>query len=248
MAITTESGHVRNVTNLERLVAAATMMGTDYNPSKSSISLPALKSLLASSTESLDSLQKAVSIHDIVVDVRKVAFSSLNSTVTRIYNSLKSSDSSTESDLSVAIVVRKLRGQRVSERLTAEELEALKAEGISKRQTSSSQMSFDTRLDNFKKLVYLLSNIPEYKPNEPGLKVEGLMTYYQDLSAKNTAVIDAWAQMNRARNHRYDMLYRPLTGLVDLAQDAKMYICSVAGTDSIPYKQIAKLSFRTKKR
>lgn len=244
MATTIESGHVRNVTNFECLIAAAELLGTSYNPSRSSLALPALKSVLGEATESLNALKLAVSVHERAVSERKLAFASFGHTVTRVFNALKSSDSSAESDQSVAILVRKLRGQRVSDRLSKEELEALKAEGIEKKQNSSSQMSFDTRLDNFDKLVYLLSVIPEYMPNEPEIRVEGLKSLYADLHAKNTAVINAHAAMYNARIHRFNILYRPITGMVDLALDAKLYIKSIAGNGSLPYKQISKLSFR----
>ena len=245
MATTSESGHVRNVSNFERLVAAATSFGTDYNPSKPSLALPAMQSLLVSSVESLAVLKHAVSVYDTALDARKLAFASLNSFITRIYNALKSSDSSNEADQSAAILVRKLRGQRVSERLTTVELETLKADGKTVKQISSSQMSFDTRLDNFDKLIHLLSSIPEYNPNEAELKVDALRNLYNDLYKKNKAVIEAQVQMNKARSQRFNVLYKPLTGMIDLALDAKMYIKSVAGAGSVTYKQISGLAFRT---
>lgn len=245
MATTSESGHVRNVSNFERLVAAATSFGTDYNPSKPSLALPAMQSLLASSIESLAILKQAVSVYETAIDARKLAFASLNSFITRIYNALKSSDSSPEADHSAAILVRKLRGQRASERLSAVELETLKAEGKTVKQISSSQMGFDTRLDNFDKLIHLLSTIAEYNPNEADLKVDALRNRYNNLYDKNKAVIEAQVQMNKARSQRFNVLYKPLTGMIDLALDAKMYIKSVAGAGSVPYKQISGLSFRS---
>lgn len=130
----------------------------------------------------------------------------LNHRITPIYNALKSSDSSFESDQSGEILVRKLRGQGVSDRLTPEGLEVLKAEGKELKQKSSSQMGFDTRLDNFEKLVRLLSTIPEYNPNEHELKVEGLKSFYNDLMAKNASVVETQTQLSIARTHRYNVL------------------------------------------
>lgn len=243
MATTSESGHLRNVNNFESLLTAATSYGADYNPSKNSLALPAMQQLLADSKESLDALKQAITVYNTVRNERRKAFATLNPRITRIYNALKSSDSSSEDDHSAAILVRKLRGQRASDRLTKEELEVLKAEGKEVKQKSSSQMGFDNRLDNFDKLVCLLANIPEYNPNEPMLKVDGLKSFYNDLLAKNTKVVEAHAQMFLAATRRDTVLYKPLTGMVDLAQDAKMYMKSVTGNGSVSYKQISKLAF-----
>jgi len=106
-------------------------------------------------------------------------------------------------------------------------------------------MSFDTRLDNFDKLVYLLSTIPQYAPNEDELKVDTLRAHYNDLSAKNAAVIAAHVKMSNARSHRFDVLYKPSTGMVDLALDAKTYIKSLVGSTSERYKQVSRLAFRS---
>lgn len=123
-----------------------------------------MQSLLASSVESLAILKQAVSVYDTAIDARKLAFASLNSFITRIYNALKSSDSSNEADQSATILVRKLRGQRASDRLSVVEPGSLKAEGKTVKQISSSQMSFDTRsrkqrlpVEKFKSSRYKLS-------------------------------------------------------------------------------------------
>jgi hypothetical protein len=109
---------------------------------------------------------------------------------------------------------------------------------------SSSQMSYDSRLDNFDKLIKLLTSIPLYAPNEAELKVTGLTTTYTDLKTRNTAVVTAAAALSNARISRNDILYKPLTGLVDTAVDTKTYIKSVFGADSPQYRQVTKLEFK----
>jgi hypothetical protein len=46
MASISETGHAKNVTNLESLITSITAFGTSYNPSKDSIKLTALQALL----------------------------------------------------------------------------------------------------------------------------------------------------------------------------------------------------------
>ena len=44
MALNTETGHNKNVTNLETLIIACTGFGAEYNPSNPSITIPVLTS------------------------------------------------------------------------------------------------------------------------------------------------------------------------------------------------------------
>jgi hypothetical protein len=87
-----------------------------------------------------------------------------------------------------------------------DEKKAAAAEGKEIVEISSSQMSFDSRLDNFDKLIKLLSSIPAYAPNEPDLKVEALTALYNDLKAKNMAVINAETPLSTARIARNEVL------------------------------------------
>jgi len=91
----------------------------------------------------------------------------------------------------------------------------------------------------------LLTSVPLYNPNEEDLKVESLTTLYTELKAKNTDVLTATIQLSNARISRNEILYKPLTGLVDIAFDTKLYIKSVFGATSPYFKQISKIEFKT---
>jgi hypothetical protein len=108
-------------------------------------------------------------------------------------------------------------------------------------------MSYDSRLDNLDKLIKLLASEPEYAPNEADLTIDLLTTLYSDLSSKNTAVINAAVPLNNARIARNNVLYTPLTGVVDISVDVKMYIKSVFGAKSPQYNAISGLTFTSAK-
>jgi hypothetical protein len=108
-------------------------------------------------------------------------------------------------------------------------------------------MSYDSRLDNFDKLIKLLTSVTLYAPNEADLKVTALTTLYNDLKAKNTAVVAATTPLSNARISRNDILYKANTGLVDIALDTKTYIKSLYGATSPQYKQVSKLEFKAVK-
>lgn len=243
MASISETSHAKNVTNLESLITSITAFGTSYNPSKDSIKLPELQTLLTNSNNSLIAVNTAQSSYSIAVDAREVAFEPLGKLITRVNSALKASDSTVQIDESAQTIIRKLRGKRASAKLTDEEKQALEAEGKAVNQISVSQMGYDTRLDNFYKLISLLSTVPQYNPNEEDLKINSLKALYTDLKTKNTDVVTAYIQLDNARNSRNVVLYKPLTGLVDLASDSKTYIKSVFGATSPQYKQVTKLTF-----
>lgn len=248
MTNTSETGHAKNVTNLESLITSIIALETSYNPSRDSIKLPALQALLTASTESLNAVNIAQAAYSNAVAARKVAFEPFSKLITRVMNSLKASGASTQVVQSARTIVRKLQGRRASAKITEEEKKALEAEGKEVNQISASQMSFDNRIENFDRLIMLLSSIPLYNPNEAELKVEALKALHNQLKEKNTEVILPIVQLSNSRMNRNKILYNENTGLVDVALDSKTYIKSIFGATSPQYKQISKLRFIRPKR
>ena len=248
MTNTSETGHAKNVTNLESLITSIIALETSYNPSRDSIKLTSLQTLLTASTESLNAVNIAQAAYSNAVAARKVAFEPFSKLITRVMNSLKASGVSTQVVQSARTIVRKLQGRRASAKITEEEKKALEAEGKEVNQISASQMSFDNRIENFDRLIMLLSSIPLYNPNEAELKVETLKALHNQLKEKNTEVILPIVQLSNSRIARNKILYSENTGLVDVALDSKTYIKSIFGATSPQYKQISKLRFIRPKR
>lgn len=245
MTSTSETGHAKNVANLETLITAITAYGRDYNPSKESIKLTALQTLLANSKASLNAVNVAHSAYSNAVAARESAFQPFSKLITRVNSALKASDTTEQVDESALTIVRKLQGRRASTKLTEEEIKALEAEGKEVNQISASQQSYDSKLENFDKLIMLLSSVPLYNPNEEDLKITSLTALYNEFKTRNTDVLTATIQLSNARISRNEILYKTATGLVDIAYDTKMYIKSVFGATSPYYKQISKLEFKT---
>ena len=248
MTNTSETGHAKNVTNLESLITSIIALETSYNPSRDSIKLPALQALLTASKESLNAVNIAQATYSNAVAARKVAFEPFGKLITRVMNSLKASGTSTQVVQSARPIVRKLQGRRASAKITEEEKKALEAEGKEVNQISASQMSFDNRIENFDRLIMLLSSIRLYNPNEEELKVETLKALHNQLKEKNSKVILPIVQLSNSRMTRNKILYSENTGLVDVALDSKTYIKSIFGATSPQYKQISKLRFIRPKR
>jgi len=243
MGSTSETGHANNVANFENLITSTTAFGTSYNPSKDTLKSSSLQTLLDAAKESLNAVNIAQSAYSNAVAARESSFEPFSKLITRVNNALKATDTTIQVDESAQTIVRKLQGKRASVKLTDEEKKALEAEGKEVNQISAAQLSYDSRLENFDKLIMLLTSVALYNPNEEELKVESLKTLYSNLKIKNTDVLIPTIQLSNARIYRNDILYKPLTGLVDIAFDTKVYIKSVFGATSPQYKQISKLNF-----
>jgi hypothetical protein len=248
MASTYETGCIQNVANFETLISYITAFGTDYNPSKNRLTIPELQKILSEAKASLETVNIAFSAHSNASAARESAFEPLSKLITRANNALKATDTTTQVDDSAKTLVRKLQGTRASAKLTDEEKKALEAEGKSTTQISTSQMGFSDRIENFGKFITLLSSIPDYTPNEEDLKIASLSALLDSLKTKNSDALPTEVQLSNARIARNEIQDRPLTGLVDLAFDAKVYIKSVFGATSPQYKQISKLAFVKQKK
>lgn len=247
MSSTSETGHAKNVANYEKLIANITALGTLYNPSKASLKLPELNNQLAAAQASISTVNSSEPAYKNAVSARDVAFAPLSKLITRVNNALKASDTTTQVDESAMTLVRKLQGRRATPKMTDEQKKAAAEAGNEVTEISSSQMSFDSRLDNLDKLILLLSTVEAYIPNEEELTIAALTNLYNDLKAKNTDVITAEAPLINARIARNDVLYKANTGIVDTSVDVKTYIKSVFGATSPQYKTISGLKFTSRK-
>ena len=247
MVSKTQTGHVKNLANLDELISFVTGYGATYNPSKASLKLAALQALSTSSKNAINAVNTAIPALGNAVAARKTAFQPLNKLVTRVNSSLKATDTSGPINENANSLVHKIQGKRITAKKTEEEKAAAKAEGKEIKEISSTQMSYDMRLDNFDKLIKLLSTLPLYTPNEADLKVAALTALYNDLKTKNAAVVNATTTLSNARITRDDILYKEVIGLVDIAFDVKNYILSLFGATSPQYKQVSSLRFKRRK-
>jgi len=243
MATFSETGHAKNLAKFDELVSFLNAFGTSYNPSNPSLNIRALQALSADSRKTLTTLNEQLALYGNAIAAREVNFKPLNKLITRIMNAMKAIKTTQQVDDNARTLVRKIQGIRSSAKKTEEEKKALAAEGSETKEISSSQMSFDARLENFDKLIKLLASIPEYEPNEEDLKISALTKLYAALQAKNTSVVNAAVLVSNSRLSRNNITYKPDSGLVDIAFGVKSYIKSIYGGTSPEFKQVSKLAF-----
>jgi hypothetical protein len=244
MASTSESGHAKNVATFDELISYVTGYGSSYNPSKPGLALASLQTLSTNAKSADSALIAATNANKIAAGARDAAFKPFSQLITRVFNALKATDAPKQIVDNALTLVRKLQGRRASAKLTDEEKQALADQGVEPKEKSSSQMSFDNRIENFDSLIDLLSVVEQYTPNETELQVASLTTLNTEFKSLNSAAVNAATQYSNALIARNQLLYAPDTGLVDVALDAKTYIKSLFGASSPQYKQVSKLYFR----
>ncbi|HQD35165.1 MAG TPA: hypothetical protein PKU81_06755 [Bacteroidales bacterium] len=245
MASTSETGHAKNVANFESMISICEGYGSAYNPSKNAIKITQLKSLLENAKNAMSAVNTAKTAYDNASNAREIGFTNLRKLCTRLVNALDASEASDQIVKDAKTINRKIQGSRAKTK-TASTTTAEQPQ--EPRQISVSQLSFDSQVDNFGKLITLVASEPSYAPNEAELQVSTLNATLENLKSLNNAVINAKTQYDNAIIARNKALYNANTGIVDTALEVKKYVKSVFGASDPNYKQISGLKFtRTKK-
>jgi seryl-tRNA synthetase len=247
MASTSETGHPKNVANFEDLITSCLGNGAMYNPSKAAIKLPALNSLFANAKEALSNVNSLLPAYKEARGQREAAFEPLSELITKIVNSAKASEISKQANADIKTIARKLQGKRATPKKQEVAIDPANQGEETAKSISSSQMSFDQRIENFEKLIQLLASLPNYAPNETELTVSELNNLLIKLRTKNTETINSYIPLSNSRINRDTLLYSERSGLVDIAGDVKSYIKSVFGAKSPQYKQVSGIKFTKRK-
>lgn len=242
-----ETGHSINAENFGDLIAFCTSYGITFNPSNNRIKLPALNTKHGDATAALTAVSNKFAAWVVKVNDRNEVFEPFELLITRIVGAVASSGASKLFLADVKTLGRKLQGKRSSKKKPTVPDNPQTPENESQKSISASQMSFDSRIANFERLIELLLVEPLYIPNEADLTTASLTTYHGQLVAVNTAVIGAYTALTNARNERDEVLYNPITGLVTLALEVKEYVKSIGGTKTAYYQNIVKIKFRRAK-
>lgn len=235
-----ETGHAKNVNNLETMISYCTGYGTAYNPSNTDISVTTLTTLLGESKAALKLVKTTESPFNDAEGQRKMLFKPLKPLATKVLGALRGAGAPATVIADAETINRKIQGKRADNStpvVPAGEQPAAKI--------SVSQQSYDAQIDNLDKLIALLAIEPKYNPNETPLKVTTLEGYKTQLETSNSAVKNAYAPYSNAMIARDKKLYDPQNGLVSRTMVVKNYVKSVYDASSSEYKLIRKLSFKT---
>lgn len=249
MASTSETGHAKNVANLEDLISFCIGYGASYQPSKVAIQILTLNTLLGNAQGSISGVTSAKTAFVNATNARQIAFDPLKKLSTRIVNALDATDATDKLVKDARTINNKIQGKRAGDKTKPSPtpippLPPIPTPTPESKAISVSQLSYDSLIDHFDKLIQLVSSELTYTPNETDLQVSSLQTLLGNLKATNTAVVNAYTNYSNAQITRNAILYTPTSGLVDIAGDVKKYVKSVFGASSPQYKQVSKLEFK----
>ena len=247
-----ETGHAKNVANFEDLISFCIGYGATYNPVNTNIKIPALQAKQTAALAAIQTVKSTKTAFDNSTNAREIVFASLKKLSTRIVNALEATTATTQTIDDAKTVNRKMQGKRAgsSAKLTKAPATGTPDPNVPVTPTtiSVSQQSFDSLIDNFTKLIQVVSSEPAYAPNETELKVVTLNTLLTNLKAANTSVINTTTTYSNGRISRDTILYAADTGLVDLALEVKKYVKSLYGATSPQYHQVSGLQFKKTKK
>ena len=233
-----ETGHAKNVANLSDLISFCTGYGPTYNPSKASIKLASLNTLLADAQTTINEVNIQNTAYNNAVNTRILAFKNLKPLSTRIVNALSATDATTETIKDAKTVNKKVQGQRATAIPTQTDPNLPAPATI-----STSQQSYDQLIQHLDRMLTILNAEPTYTPNEADLQIATLTAYQNTLITANNNVTATYTDISNARITRNTTLYKKTTGLYDIAMSVKDYVKSVFGSTSPQYKQISKIQF-----
>ena len=233
-----ESGHAKNVANFEQLIAFCISYNTAYNPIKNSLSVAELQNLHQAALSKLNKVKIQKTTFDNATNERRNTFAGLKPLATKIVNAFTVSGVDALAVQDAKSVNKKLQGT------SNKKVETTTTPSIPTSKTiSTSQQSYDRLIDHFANLIQVLEQNPIYSPNETELKLASLQSNLVDLQSKNTNLINSYTQYSNAMIDRNQVLYNPLSGLVQTAQEVKQYVKSVFGATSPQFKKISSIEF-----
>lgn len=226
----TESGHVQNVVNFEELLSIINEYGATYNPSQATIMLASMKKLCYSAIQALNVVSMSLPSYNLACSAREVAFEPLSKVAFKLLICIKSNSTSDSAIKSATTLVRKITGRKITP--TTYEL-------------SSHPQNHEARANSFEKLIKLVSALPNYQPNDNNLELTSLTCLLNKLKEQNATVKNAKTVVCNAQAALFNLLYKPISGVVDVACDAKYYIKTLYGSTSPQYQQVCRIEFRT---
>lgn len=236
-----ESGHYKNITALESLIAYVNSLGASYNPSNENLTIPGLNALYEQAKQRYRLLSLLSTDFNNAVGERILLFAQLKPYATQIASSFKvSSKANAEQHADILGILHKIRGVRAS---AHKKQLPLNPETTPPNSISTSQQSYDMRFDYFQKLFEAVTAESSYNPNEAFLKPAAIQHFTERLQAANSTVAKAFEDVRNGRIARDTIFYGPSESVYTIQAAVKEYIKSAFKASSTAYKQAVAIRF-----
>lgn len=237
---TSETGHAVNINNFKLLADTVTGFGDNYNPSNEDITIENLLALWTKAKTANETLSEADQGMKEPINQRAILFSTLDILITQVMGAVDSSKANALVKKDAKGLADRIRGF-IKKTKKGEEIPTPE-EPIDK--VSQSHQGYVQRATTFGDLINLLKTIAEYKPNEKPLQVASLTALQTKMQAANDGIGAILQTGEKAELERNRTLYKPETGMLDLAQVVRDYVKSVFSSKAAEYKQVTAIKFR----
>jgi hypothetical protein len=248
------SGHAKNVDNLNRLNQAIAAMGSLYNPANAAISAASLKKLQSDGQAVLNAINTSTTNWKDATNAREIGFDGLSKFCLRVQAAFQGSGATPQARKDVAALCKEIAD---ASKLTKADAGKSSGGGTGTTPTPPSDgqatpptakaptrhVGYDEKVNNFAKLVVYLQNQSIYKPNEEELSLAKLQEKLNVLRSLNDEVIESELSLDQARINRNTLFYQQDTGLLDAVKQSKAYVKSLQGGSSQMYKNFAAIRF-----
>ena len=240
-----KTNKANQVAAFEKFVGFCNAQSPVYNPSKASIQVAALNTLLTQAQSQIKAADVTRVAYENAVNARQTAFSTLQQTASRIVDALVASGASAEAIAEARAITRTFhsRAKVLVTPASTTSPDGQEQGGTYRRRLSRLDMA--SKVQNFEKLVARLTAEPLYRPNEANLTITAITAYANLLRAQNKSVIAAYETMQKANRALSITLYDK-NGIYGSSQFIKAYIRSVYGKQSHEYNACKMFHFKNK--
>lgn len=257
MSAVFETGHSKNVANLLKYEQFLATLGVTYNPSNAFITISAFTNLYINADAKVNNSNTIFTDWKNNTNQREIIFKELKSLSTKLLGALQSTGTTKQTIDDFTFLVKKFRGSSKKKTTNAGRLSSpsspvntpapsdtpIPTDPNSPSNISTSQQSFDNRIQHFSKMILLLQSQPVYSPNETEYQVPNLQTKLATITTLNDNANTSYANLKASRIDRNTFLYAEDTGMLDLIKQSKAYIKSLYGANSQQYHTANSIKF-----
>jgi hypothetical protein len=238
MSTNYETGHAKNVANLLKYNQYLLTLGTGYNPANPKLTYSAFITLQSTGAAKQIAFNTAEETWKEETNLREIGFLPMDGLATQLLAALKSTDASQQTINDFGFLVRKMHGDisKAAKELANRTVDPNTPNPVVPVIRSTSQQSFDSKIEHFSKMILILQSVSSYSPNEVDLQIPSLQARLANLILLNKNATDSLAKLRAARIDRNTFFYAADTGMLDLIRKSQQYILGVYGKASQQYK------------
>lgn len=230
--------YTQNAAQFKQLVSFIASLGKNYNAEREDLELSNLKIVLNDAELSLKEMRDDLSNLENAVVARENAFEDLQQIVIRLEQTLAESPTPAANDLNIKQLIEKLAGKS-----SAMAVKSASDKNLTKSAFTFSQLSYETQIGFFERLVHLLDSKTEYQPDEYDLTISSLHARLTDLREKNAEAVNAATALGSSRMVADEVFCDAESGLINIAEMVRQNILSAFGENSFEYLEIQNLKF-----